>query len=513
MHDPKEVELKLACDGPDLKGLKSHPRLKAAKASSTAQLSSVYFDTADQCLRKAGFILRVRSDDSRYVQTAKSAGDGLFERSEWEQSVPGPEPEADALDDTPLAAVLGKKARLKPQFTVTVERQIYEVEEGDSLIEVALDSGRIKKGKGTAKAVLLSEIELELKHGTRSDLFALAQSLVADVPVRLGVRSEAERGYALLAGEPDQARKAEPIALGEDTTAAEAFVAVAHACLRHMRLNEDVLLDHRDAGALHQTRVAIRRLRSAFSLFGDLICDPQSEQLRAELKRLSAPLGNARNLDVFLTKTLPKERARHPDEIGLLSLERHLEAQRTEAYAAVLTMLNSDEWRRFVLDLVFWINTGPWLIDTGAKAARERDQSAKAFGVSVLEKRRRQVKKRGRKLETLSPEDRHQVRIAAKKLRYGAEFFAGLYRGKRATKRHAAFVSALSELQDGLGELNDIATGHELLHELTDTELKAGSAVFAAGMTAADIEARGAKLLKTASRTHDELVDMRPFWR
>lgn len=176
-------------------------------------------------------------------------------------------------------------------------------------------------------------------------------------------------------------------------------------------------------------------------------------------------------------------------------------------------MLNSDEWRRFVLDLVFWINAGPWLIDTGAKSARERNQSAKAITVSVLEKRRRQVKKRGRKLDTLSSESRHQVRIAAKKLRYGAEFFAGLYRGKKATKRHAAFVSALSELQDGLGELNDIATGHELLHDLTDTELKAGSAVFAAGMTAADIEARGAKLLKTASRAPDELVDMRPFWR
>ncbi|WP_280136349.1 CHAD domain-containing protein [Methylobacterium sp. Leaf93] len=300
--------------------MEPHPRLKGAKASSTAQLSSVYFNTDDQCLRKAGFILRARSDNRRYVQTTKSAGDGLFERSEWEQSVPGPEPETDALDDTPLAAVLGKKSRRKPQFTVTVERQIYEVEEGVSLIEVALDSGRIKKGKGTAKAVLLSEIELELNHGIRSDLFALAHSLVADVPVRLGVRSKAKRGYALLAGEPDQARKAEPIALSEDTTAAEAFVAVAHACLRHMRLNEDVLLDHRDPNALHQTRVAIRRLRSAFSLFGDLIRDSQSEQLRAELKRLSAPVGNARNLDVFLTKTLPKERARHPDEIGLLSL-------------------------------------------------------------------------------------------------------------------------------------------------------------------------------------------------
>ena len=64
-----------------------------------------------------------------------------------------------------------------------------------------------------------------------------------------------------------------------------------------------------------------------------------------------------------------------------------------------------------------------------------------------------------------------------------------------------------------IGDLNDIATGHELLDDLTDTDLKATSAVFAAGVTAADIEARSGKLLKAAAQAHEELVDMRPFWR
>lgn len=513
MSDPKEVELKLACDATALKAFADHPRLKDAVSQADAQLSSVYFDTADGDLRQAGFVLRVRSEGGGYVQTAKSVGNGLFERSEWEQAVSGPKPDRAALDGTPLADVLGKKARLKPLFTVAVSRKTYEVEEGSSLIEVALDSGRIEKAGAGSKTVPISELELELKRGTPSDLFALTRSLVADAPVRLGVRSKAERGYLLLDGGVDGVHKAEPLSLGEDMTAAEAFKAIAHACLRHMRLNEDVLLDHRDADALHQVRVAIRRLRSAFSLHGDLVVDAQSVRLRSDLKRLSEPLGRARNLDVFLAKTLPKERARHPDEIGLLGLERHLEAQRTEAYADVMAMLNSDAWRRHVLDLVAWINSGPWLVDDGKKAAGERNQSAQAFATGVLEKRRRQVKKRGRDLDTLSPEDRHQVRIAAKKLRYGAEFFGGLFTGKKAGKRQAAFVKVLSELQDCLGDLNDIATGHELLNDLTDTDLKATSAVFAAGMTAADIEARSGKLLKAAAQAHQELVDLRPFWR
>ena len=513
MSEPIEAELKLACDAVDLKGLQDHPRLTGAKSQAETRLNSVYFDTADQDLRQAGFVLRVRDGDGRYVQTAKSAGDGLFERSEWEREVSGPKPDRAALDGTPLADVLGKKARLKSLFTVAVERRTYEVEEGESLIEVALDHGRIEKAGAGSGTLPISELELELKQGTPSDLFALSRSLVAEIHVRLGVRSKAERGYLLLDGGLDGVRKAEPLPLGEDMTAAEAFKAIAHGCLRHMRLNEDVLLDHRDADALHQVRVAIRRLRSAFSLYGDLVVDAQSVRLRSDLKRLSEPLGRARNLDVFLAKTLPKERERHPDEKGLLGLETHLEVKRTEAYADVMAMLNSDAWRRHVLDLVAWINAGPWLADDGRKAAKDRNQPAQAFASGVLEKRRRQVKKRGRNLDALSPEDRHQVRIAAKKLRYGAEFFGGLYTGKKAGKRHAAFVQALSELQDCLGDLNDIVTGHELLDDLTDTDLKATSAVFAAGVTAADIEAQSVKLLKAAAQAHEELVDMRPFWR
>lgn len=515
MSAPKEIELKLTVDGPDLMALRKHPRLEGAIGKGEDRLESVYFDTSDERLRKAMYVLRVRKTKDGYVQTAKGVGDGLIERLEWERPVEGPEPDLHALKETPLAKILGRKAKLSSLFRVAVERRSYEVEQGASRIEVALDNGRITRpgGKRASDSVAIGEAELELKEGSVADLFALAHEIGADVPFRLGVRTKAERGFALLDGEADRVRKAEPVPLSEDMNAADAFRAIAHACLRHMRLNEDIILDHRDPAALHQTRVAIRRLRSAFSLFGDLVADERTGTMRSNLKLLSAPLGRARNLDVFLTRTLPAERERHPDEGGLLSLERHLEAQRTEAYEAVGTALGSDEWRRFVLDLVAWINAGPWLTAGGEKEARRREQPASAFAFKVLEKRRRQVKKRGRDLGRLSVEERHEVRIAAKKLRYGAEFFAGLYTGKKATKRHEAFLSALEDLQDGLGDLNDIATGHEILGELSGTEAGKGSALFAAGMTKADIEARTRKLVASAAAAHEALIDVRPFWR
>ena len=141
MTAPKEIELKLVCDASDLTILREHPRLRGAVGEERDQLNSVYFDTHDGRLREAGYVLRVRGTKDGYVQTAKGAGDGLLERSEWERPVEGPEPDRDALEGTPLAKLLGKNTKPAPMFTVAVERLAYHVEQGASRIEVALDQG------------------------------------------------------------------------------------------------------------------------------------------------------------------------------------------------------------------------------------------------------------------------------------------------------------------------------------------------------------------------------------
>ncbi|HEV2543882.1 MAG TPA: CHAD domain-containing protein [Methylobacterium sp.] len=512
MSDPREIELKLECEPSDLATLQDHPLLRDAAEQGEAELASVYFDTSDRLLLAAKLGLRVRESGGRFVQTLKAEGDGLFDRPEWEHPVERSEPDRAALADTPFARHVAADAALEPLFITRVTRRTYLVEQGGSRIEVALDTGRIEAPAAGDRIVPICEVELELKDGTASDLFALAQAIANLVPVRIGVRSKAERGYALATGKLDKVRKAEPVPLREDMTAADAFRSVAHACLRQMRINEDILLRGRDADALHQMRVAIRRLRSAFSLFGDLVDDPLGVRIRTELKEVTEPLGRARNLDVFLATILPAERERHPDETGLLGLERQLEDERAKAYRDIAALLESDAWRMLLLDLVGWINAGPWLREKRPGRTALREEPARVFAARELDRRRRQVKRRGRHLDDLEPEERHRVRIAAKKLRYGAEFFAALFPGKKAAKRHSAFGKALSDLQDHLGALNDIATGHELMRDLTD-EPAGASTLFAAGMTAADIEARSRMLLEAAAEAHEELVDTKPFWR
>ena len=56
----------------------------------------------------------------------------------------------------------------------------------------------------------------------------------------------------------------------------------------------------------------------------------------------------------------------------------------------------------------------------------------------------------------------HALRILAKKLRYSAEFFATLYDKQKTS----AFLAALSEVQEVLGQINDVAVAHRLLDEL-----------------------------------------------
>lgn len=515
MDAPREIELKLQCEGGDLAELSRHPFLQAATPEHAVFLTSTYYDTSEGDLRANGLTLRVRREGDAHVQTVKasSKGAGLFDRSEWENSVAEPEPDLAQLSETPVPGILDAASdpALRPVFATLVERRSRLVSYGASRIEAAFDQGRIETPEGD---VPLWELELELKEGSPEDLFTLAQALGETVPLRLGALSKSARGFHLLAGTLRRPSKASAVHLAPEASAGEAFRAITQACLGHLRLNEDVFLHNHDPEGLHQLRVALRRLRSAFTLFKPVLAaDPVAAHLREEIKRVTEPFGHARNLDVFLSETLPAEIARRPEEPGLGDLRERLEAERARAYDAALATLESQEWRSLVLDLASWLETGAWRT---LPDAPERDRSARDFAEDVLGRARKRIRKRGRHLDRLDPEARHRVRIEAKKLRYGAEFFASLYADKASHKRHKAFVSALSDLQDHLGALNDQATAHEVLASLMiapDRPPVPGQTLFAAGLAAGDTEANARKLLKAAAQAHDDLLDVKPFWR
>lgn len=510
----REIEFKLVGEAADLDALERARLLTEAGAPKKTALVSTYFDTIDRKLQAAGVVVRIRqTPDGRRTQTVKTRGDGLVSRGEWESAIDQSEPDFNSLQGTPVAKLLTADDVLDPLFTVSVERSTWTVSHGRSRVEVAIDRGRIFKSEDPASSVPVSEAELELRAGDVEDLAALVGAVMEAAPLKLGVASKAARGHALLEGRLNDVARAAPVAFGDAPTAADAFRAIANACLVQIRLNEDVMVARRDPDALHQTRVAIRRLRSAFSLFGPLIAHPRTNELKGDLKRLSEPLGLARDLDVFLAETLADERARHPEESGVLSLEKQLQSRKLKAYDHAVAALRSDDWRALLVDLAAWINAGAWARPRDEASAAKVGGSARAFAASVLEKRFKQLRRKSRRIAKIGDEKRHDARIAAKKLRYGSEFFADLFADapKRA-KRRILFLKALKKLQGRLGDLNDVATGHELMADAARSG-RSRSAAFAAGVAAADVDARIGPLLAEAKAARKALMEARPFWR
>ncbi|KHL26387.1 ceramide glucosyltransferase [Croceibacterium mercuriale] len=482
----QEVELKLDLTAAAADALEASDILPGK--AKVRRLHAIYFDTPKHALARAGLSLRIRAAGKERIQTVKADGAGsagLFLRSEWEMPVDGDIPVLD--DSTPVKALLGDRIKaVAAQFEVAVERRIWLLQHDGAGIEVVLDRGTVRAGGLEAP---ICEIELELKTGEPAALFALARALDSAAPIRLGVLTKAERGHHL----SQRARsvfKAEPVVLTREMTAAQAFQHVAQTCLRQFRRNEAVLFGERNPEALHQARVALRRLRSAFSIFRPLHAgDESAHALREELRWLSGELGRARDRDVLLERAPAGK------------LRTRIRKARDEAYASVEATLASPRVRALMLDLSEWLVIGAW---QGA-ADNRAGEPALDFATAALDRFRRRVKKGGRDLEAVDDETRHEVRKDAKKLRYASEFFAALFDGKKQRRRHKRFVGALEDLQDQLGALNDLATAPEVIREL-GLEGQAGTDALLAG-------GRRKSLIADAVEAHDALADAKRFWR
>ena len=211
-----ELEIKLsvseAAQAQALKWLSSLPEVRAGKTKS---LINHYFDTPNADLNRAKAALRVRKAGDDYIQTLKTRGefvDGAHRREEWEWPVSSPELALSLLEDTPLNAGLDL-SRLQIVFETNFQRQVLWLEEGQTSIEIAVDSGTVA---GNDARWPLHEVEFELKSGDDSKLVAWALELAREVPVFLNLVSKAEQGY-FLAGlyHPEPARKSEALSITE----------------------------------------------------------------------------------------------------------------------------------------------------------------------------------------------------------------------------------------------------------------------------------------------------------
>ena len=203
---------------------------------------------------------------------------------------------------------------------------------------------------------------------------------------------------------------------------------------------------------------------------------------------------------------------RFPDDQGLARLRALFTARRVARAREALAGVGDARFTRLVLTLGTWIEAGDWLSDPDRAEARAAPLAG--FARASLERRRRKVWKAGRRFDHLTPEARHDLRILVKKLRYTAEFFAGVFREKAARP----LLKDLARLQDQLGALNDVAVAAALLHD-TLAEHRPGATgaeeterAWGAGLVTGWHRRDAADALEDARRTWARLRERRLFW-
>jgi len=456
-----EIELKLALaqdPGANLVHSLARTPLLAGNKPQRLLLHNVYYDTPDHQLLQRGMVLRLRRVGTgarvRWLQTLKTGDRGdsaLSRRGEWESPVAGPQLSVALLQTTPWAEMDPHGlvyAQLQPCFSTEFARTRWTLPWADgNVVEVALDLGRVVAGP---RHRAIREFELELKAGQASCLFDVAHQLAQVVAVIPSGTSKSERGYAL-AG-------AAPATGSTGLLVPQTLEALAQTVLQgaFLQFTSHLLALHADDDPeqVHQARVAWRRLRSARRLFGPILRPPYP-LLPNALQPLLDRLGAVRDMDVARTESLPRVATAYSagDPLRARQWQQmlgRLQRAGTKLRKDLLQALDDPATGQALLRMTQWLD---------ALAAPKSPDAANAPAVAAESPRAwalRKMRAWRRKLRTASASTDdtvrlHQVRILAKRLRYGIDALRPLLPTRRAKRWHAL----ATRLQSGIGLQRD----------------------------------------------------------
>ena len=486
-----ELELKFAVPSYQQSVLRKNIDTKTAQQQ---RLSAYYFDTPNQDLAKKGIALRIRFEDSQWVQTLKTAGDGVAKRVELNTvlSLTGtPDtldvsrlvPDVSLITEPTVVAQLTKimpldklAQALTVQYFTDVQRTSRQIKKNNSRIEIAYDIGKVGIGHLNSQKPAnnheltqsdIHEIEFELLEGDPSDLIEVAKTWCKKYKLYLSTVTKAQRGSLLLANKQfAQPVKADLAVLQLHKGISQfAFLqAVVNNCLVQILPNASAIAEGSpDGNLVHQLRVGIRRLRTAlkhFKFAQDYI-DPNWLMV---LKQTFSLLGEYRDKEILQIKTQPLL-----ESVGAPHVEWS-----TAVDIMPIDAVRANDFQILLLELIGFTHL-PVPADS---------PKAKVTVAKKLEKLFTAIAAASDKFASLDTDSQHGVRKDLKSLRYVSEFAAPLFasqtngkKGKKATKLNA-FLQYLEPAQDVLGEYNDNVVGHANYLEKAKTD---PNALFAVG--------------------------------
>ena len=216
-------------------------------------------------------------------------------------------------------------------------------------------------------------------------------------------------------------------------------------------------------------------------------------------REMGRAVGMLRDADVLLTSIQAPAERLASDKSGFAELRDALLHHRQAKREEVRSVLRGPQWSMLQLYLTLW----PRTLEERVELAKPISKHARR----VLHKTWRKAAKLGRKLQRLDTEHRHEMRKALKELRYQAEFFAPLFRERRARR----FIEQLRALQNVFGYVNDARMAPRLLE--VQREWDAGvTAARAASYTVGRHDAEAARVWCSADKLWKELKGSPRFW-
>jgi CHAD domain-containing protein len=484
----------------------------AGSRARTIQLEDRYVDTSDGALTRAGFAVRLRQKGSETLVSVKSLTQtegpgGAIRRDELEGPAHRVAPAVDwpASDARSLVLEHAGDAPLVELVTIRQLRRQRQLKSTGARVELSLDEvDVVTRGRVVERFI---ELEAELVRGDEGALGALADRLATEPGLRRAGSSKFEAAMAAIgapgngdpgldevaavgpgqdadasdepsaepsetpaAGSPAEAEATTPSDAAESSEADAPEVAklvvgktpgvladdhIAEAGRKVMRFHLARMLDYEagtrsgaDAEDLHKMRVATRRQRAAWRIFGEAFRPNRTRRYRAGLRETAARLGAVRDLDVQLEAA---DAYRHDlpvaEQRALEPLLASWRAHREDARVLLLRELDSDHYRRWVDDYRDFVRTeGALVLPVGpVQPHRVRDTAPSRIWAAYEGVRGYEAVLRWADVETL-----HDLRIAAKWLRYALEFVR-----EALGDESGPLIARVTALQDHLGLMHD----------------------------------------------------------
>jgi len=431
--------------------------LPAAEPLRTIDVVDRYLDTADRALEHAGRVARLRRVDGVTVVTVKSLATPATGAVHRREELEGPAlPEPTPADWPPSEArsmvlELTGEAPLEELVTLRQRRRVRRYGDAETVIELSLDRvSVVHDGRAVGRFV---ELEAELRSGSEALLAGLGDRLSADPAFAPARESKLER--ALAAVERARREAARPhLAVGK-TPGVAATDAMAEAGRKVMAFHFERLLA-REAGTreghdpeeLHQMRVATRRLRAAWRVFGGAFDPARVRRLRRPLRDVAAALGAVRDLDVLLEDALAyRATLRDSDATAFAPLIADLEGRREIARRELGDALDEPAYGR-------WLHASVTFLTSPGRGVREmpatEPQRVRDLAPPQIWAAYGRVIAYDGVVGSADVPTLHALRIEGKRLRYSLEFAR-----EALGPEVAPLIERITALQDHLGRLHD----------------------------------------------------------